>query len=381
MIVFPMIEMETPTVLVDRKILLENIETVQQIAHQHQLKLRPHVKTHKSIAIAKLQLAAGAVGITAAKVDEAIPFIRNGIRSITIAYPIVAPEKIDRLLLVAKEYKAKLRLIVDSLAVLNTLHVASLKHQYKIPVYLKIDVGLHRCGLDVDDPLILALAAQIESKAHPFLRFIGLLSHAGHAYMASDKKAVAQIAQRELDILRFLKQKLRAQKIKVKEISVGATPTVLAAKSYAGITEIRPGNYVFMDRTPLRLKLIKRKNIALTILATIVSVNAKYYIIDAGSKVLSSDTGGHGSTKIQGFGVAYPLDKFGQKKQALIIEKLSEEHGFVARTTDIVLKVGDKLRIIPNHACAVVNLANMLFWAEGDQVLNPLLVDARGKVY
>ena len=162
-------------------------------------------------------------------------------------------------------------------------------------------------------------------------------------------------------------------------ISIGSTPGALATKKFRSITEIRPGNYVFMDRTPIRLGLAKPKDVALTVTATIVSENKNYYICDAGSKMLSSDAGGHGKNNIEGFGLAYPMETYPDASKVLLLEKLSEEHGFIIKNKKTKLSIGDKIRIIPNHACAVVNLVNTLYLVKGDTFLKTISVSARGK--
>ena len=251
------------------------------------------------------------------------------------------------------------------------------RHGKQIGVFLKIDVGLRRCGIVEDDPLILKLATAIQEES--ILNFLGLLSHAGHAYGAENRDHVWKIAKNEHQILSRVRQKLEAVQIEVKEISVGSTPTILASDTYATITEIRPGNYVFMDRTPLRLGLIQPQEIALSILATVVSVNPECFIIDAGSKVLSSDQGAHGIAGMEGYGLVYPLDCFEDFGHEMIISKLSEEHGFVARR-NFDLPIGSVVRIKPNHSCSVANLANFYVVSNGDKIIDKWKIDARGQV-
>ena len=158
---------------------------------------------------------------------------------------------------------------------------------------------------------------------------------------------------------------------------MGSTPTVLAAERFDGITEIRPGNYVFMDRTPLRLGLVRRAQIALTVLATVISRNADFLIVDAGSKTFSSDGGAHGAAAADGFAVGWPLERFGAAGQVRMLVRLSEEHEFIPRHGPD-LPLGTCLRFIPNHACPVVNLTDRLVVRDGDGV-QVWPVDARGR--
>lgn len=368
---------ETPAVVIARSALDNNIQRMQALARDHGLRLRPHIKTHKCLAIARLQMKAGACGITAAKVDEALPFIRDGaIPSVTLAQPQMIASKLDRLMTAARTHHCDLRLIVDSRPGLDLLAARASEHGFSPGVFIKIDVGLHRCGCRPDDPAILSLAQSIHQ--HPRLRFRGLLSHAGHAYGANDRSAVAAIAEDERQTMLDVARRLEAAGIPVPEISVGATPTVLAATRFDGITEIRPGNYVFMDQTPLRLGLITPAQVALTVLTTVISRNPDFLILDAGSKTFSSDMGAHGSGQGAGFGVGWPRGCFGDDAQTLTVARLSEEHGFIPRDRRD-LPLGAEVRVIPNHACPVANLARTLVVLEGDDVYE-WPVDARGRV-
>ena len=366
---------ETPYVLIDKERLQSNIRFVKELANSHQVNLRPHIKTHKCLEIARLQINQGAVGITASKTDEALVFIENGISSVTVAYPLVVESKVDRLLEASRSHNVDLKLMVDSREGLEVVSHAAKKHGMKIGVFLKIDVGLHRCGVSENDAT--ELAQRISSNSS--LSFRGLLSHAGHVYGTKNRDDVLTVARDECKILQRVREKLQNSGIEVKEVSVGSTPTVLASDSYEGITEIRPGNYVFMDRTPLRLGLIKPEQIALSVLATVVSKNTDYFIVDAGSKVFSSDLGAHGTSCGNIFGLAYPLGRFQEKEYEIEVVKLSEEHGFI-KPGQFDLKIGEKVRIVPNHACAVANLTASYTVVENDQVVDHWNVAARGRV-
>jgi D-serine deaminase-like pyridoxal phosphate-dependent protein len=333
---------------VSRPKLLANIDRVQVLADRHGLRLRPHVKTHKSLEIARLQLAAGATGLTASRPAEALAFLRQGLGPVTIAYPVVDPSLLDDPIKAAREHGLPLRAIVDSFEGYDALAHAS--SAYPLQVMLKIDVGLHRCGVDVGDPRLLEIPRLIDS--HPRLHFAGIISHAGQAYGAAGKEAVTEIAESERLLMLEAKERIERDGIAVEEISVGSTPTVLSASSFDGITEVRPGNYVFFDRTQIALGSCTLEDVALTVSATVISSNPRYHIVDAGSKTLSSDRGAHGASTIGGFGLVFS-DR--ELPEPLILERLSEEHGFVARG-ETALPIGSRVTIIPNHACVVANL-------------------------
>ena len=369
--------MDTPRVLLDRGLLLKNIRRMRDLAESHGLALRPHAKTHKCVEIARLQQEEGATGLTVAKAEEALVFLRAGIRSLTLAYPLLDPAKLDRLLDAARECGATLRLLADSPEGIAILSNGAARHNAVLDVFLKIDVGLGRCGVGPDDPRLLPLAATIAGDNR--LQLAGLLSHAGHAYAATGVQAVRAIAGEERLLMLQARDRLTKTGIPVPEISVGSTPTVLAADNFQGISEIRPGNYVFLDRTQMRLGVARPEEIALSVAATVVSANQDFFIIDAGSKTLSSDGGAHGSSGPDGFGLAFAPEEFPREGRGLIIEKLSEEHGFVRRQGRS-LPLGTRLRLLPNHACPVANLTDTyLVLSQGGET-ETWTVAARGKV-
>ena len=371
----PFADLETPAVLLDRAVLQANIDAVQDKARRHGLRLRPHIKTHKSLEIGRLQMAAGACGITAARVDEALVFARGGFDSVTLAQPLLTAAKLDRLLIEGRDLGVDLRLIVDSREGLDLLAARAREHGTEPGVVLKIDVGLHRCGLAEDDPAIAALAGRIHESQE--LRWRGLLAHAGQSYGAAAAGQVRGIAEAERRILLSVRDRLQQQGLPVPEISVGSTPTVLAAGDFAGLTEIRPGNYVFMDHTPLRLGLIEPRQVALSLLATVISRNDEYFITDAGSKSLTSDQGAHGLQGAPGYGTAYALADYAGRTSPLTVAKLSEEHGFVPRGA-VDLPLGSRLRIVPNHSCPVANLARSYAVVDGDEVTETWAAEAAG---
>jgi D-serine deaminase-like pyridoxal phosphate-dependent protein len=370
-------QLQTPCVLVDHTRLIRNIKWAQDKANAHHVRLRPHIKTHKCLEIARLQLAEGAVGVTASKTDEALVFINSGIKSVTVAYPIISQAKLDSLLAASATHRTDLRLLLDSITGVEALALAAERHKTTISVFVKIDVGLHRCGLLEDDPNLTTIIHRIQSDTR--LRFIGLLSHAGNSYSAKCAGDVLQIAREECRILGRVKSRIEGLGVEVTEVSVGATPTTIVSDVYEGITEIRPGNYVFMDMTPLRLGLIDVDRISLSVLATVISVNQNYMIIDAGTKVLSSDLGAHGTGAGVGYGMAYAVEDYETRRHPLSVVKLSEEHGFLQRN-GVFLPIGSQVRVIPNHACPVANLTDTLVVLSDAGKFETWKVDARGCV-
>ncbi len=343
---------ETPAVLLDLAKLAENLQSMQQLADQHGVVLRPHAKTHKSIEIARRQLALGAVGLTVATVGEALVFQNGGVRSITISRPMVSPASFDRLIQAPAARDTDLRITVDSQ---RGVEIAAAKAaDLRLGVFIKVDVGLHRCGVDPDGPAAIELAQQIV--AAPNLDFCGILSHAGQGYAAQSRQEAGEIAEAERKTMLQVRDRLVERGIAVAEVSVGATPTVLATTDFSSITEIRPGNYAFLDLLPIKVGVVEQRQVSLSVLATVISKNADFFITDAGSKTLTSDIGVHGMASTQGYGIAYPSEHYLEPDCEMVVAGLSEEHGKLIRG-DFDLPIGAQVRIIPNHSCPVANLA------------------------
>ena len=362
----------TPYVEVDELRLERNMRVMQDRANAANVALFPHIKTHKSVHIAKRQLQLGARGITASKPSEALVFVEAGIPSIILAYPIVSASSLDRLLPAAKAHGTELRAIAASETGVDALSAAATRHGVEIGVFLKVDVGLGRVGMKPHDPLAVALCQRIV--AAKGLHFAGLLSHAGHAYAAANHAQLASIASDEATALSALAAQLRSTGIVVPCISVGATPTCRAAPLPANVHCIRPGNYAFLDGTALRLGICSTDDLALSVVARVVAANEHHFIVDAGSKSMSSDRGAHGLGG-PGYGMVVAADDDADE-HVWTLERLSEEHGFVS-VVGRALPIGSRVRIFPNHSCATI--ANFdrftLRRVDGEAVTLP--VDAR----
>lgn len=370
----PDLLVDTPAVVIDRPRFGRNIERVQAIADDHAVALWPHVKTHKCGRLAALQMVAGARGLTVAKADEALRFLEAGFKDLLIAYPWLGRRKLERLLATSEQVDARLTFTADSSAGVALLQEIAGDRGRSLDVMLKVDVGLHRCGVDPAGPELVDVARTIADG--PRLAFAGLLSHAGHAYAAANAAAVAMLACREREVMVSAVDRLMRAGIEPTLVSVGATPTVLAHAGFEGIDQIRPGNYVFNDLTQVRLGVVGIDDVALTVFATVVSRGAGWAVIDAGSKCLSSDTAPHGVQASVGYGLAFRLEDPLEIGHALRIARLSEEHAVVEDEARR-LAVGEQVRVFPNHACPVVNLTDRLLVVEGSEVLDVWPVMAR----
>jgi D-serine deaminase-like pyridoxal phosphate-dependent protein len=372
-------ELPTPQVLIDHQRLRNNISRTQELADTAGLRLRPHAKTHKSPTVARWQIERGAVGICCAKIGEAEVFAGAGIEDIRLPYP-VNPCNATRLL--ALMDRASISIIVDHLDVARGWSDAMQRAGRSLDVLVKVDVGFHRCGID---PQGDALGFLQVVAALPGLRLRGLLSHAGHSYHAASEEALDAIAAEEAGTLLRLRDRAAAAGIVLDEISVGATPTLRYSVRQKGITELRPGNYVYFDRTQVSLGAATLDDCALTVLATVVSKPAADRIIlDCGSKTLTNDQA-RGITSAAGYGAILAgstdnLDWAREVDEALTIERLSEEHATVRVAGGTPLQPGDRVRVLPNHSCVVSNLVDVVRLVEGQTVVQTLPVAARGKI-
>ncbi len=361
-------KLDTPSLLLDNRKLINNIMIMETFCKQHQLNWRPHVKTHKSIEIAKMQLAKGAKGITVAKLSEAEVMVEGGIDDILIAFPISSHMKVKKLIALSR--KAKLIVAVDSIDQVNMLEMYLQKEEEKLEVWIKVNCGLNRCGVE---PIgeVLDLAKRIVQTNKLFLG--GIFTHAGHSYGAKSHGELAQIANQEAKSVLASAYVCELAGIPIQVRSVGSTPTYQLSGAYKGITEVRPGNAIFFDMVQVGLGVATTKQCAITVLATVVSVKPGRIILDTGSKTLCLDQGAHGNKSVKGYGTIVGYHQ-------LVIERLSEEHGIVIFEHTPPLKLGDVVEIIPNHACTVVNMFEQYNVHENGTWKCSWNIDARGSI-
>ncbi|GBG10905.1 Alanine racemase, N-terminal domain family protein [Paenibacillus agaridevorans] len=357
-------QMETPAVAIDLDILDANLKRTAELAAKAGVNLRPHIKTHKSVWIARKQIEYGAVGITVAKLGEAEVMADGGIDDILIAFPLVGAGKLKRLAALI-ERGVRVTVSVDSVEAASGISDVGVAAGIRIPLYLDINTGLNRCGLE---PGLPSAELAIQISALPGVEVKGLMTHAGHSYGCGDAEGARKVAFAEAGALLATQQILRERGLEVPEISVGSTPTSKFVEQLSGVTEMRPGAYVFGDGSQLFPGLIDESECAMRIHATVVSApRPGALIVDAGSKTLTSDVSVH--RKGYGYLPDYP---------EIFVERLSEEHGILAVPDDCSLRIGDVLSIIPNHCCTVVNLRDELIGVRGGKLERMLKVDARG---
>ena len=287
----------TPSVLIDRRRAIRNIDRMQAAANARGIRLRPHSKTHKSPTIARWQIEGGAIGICCAKLGEAEVFAAAGITDIRLPYPI-NPANAGRV--IALLGRTRLSFIVDYLDVARQWSGVLTKAGRTVEVLVKVDVGFHRCGIDPCAADAVAMIREVSTL--PGLHLRGLLSHAGQAYHAESEDRLREIAEIEARTMRDLAAKCRTAGVRIDEISAGATPPARFSLQQDGLTEFRPGNYVYFDRTQVAVGAATIDDCALTVLARVVSKPARDRIIlDSGSKTLTND-GARGFAPLKGFG-------------------------------------------------------------------------------
>ena len=360
-------QIDTPALLVDRDQIETNIQEMQTIANMNTVRLRPHIKTHKSSEIAHMQLAAGAVGITVAKTSEAETMAAAGISDIFIANQVTHPIKLKRL--ADLHQKITISVGIDHPQQVRILQERFCDAKHPLSVLVEIDSGLKRCGVTVGENLInLALAI----RSAPGLKLSGIFTHAGQVYGAQSIEEIERIGREEGQIMATAVRLLNQNKITIDTVSVGSTPTARYAASETLVNEIRPGNYVFYDNIQLALGVCDREQISMIIMATVISQPAAdRIVIDAGSKALNLDRGAHAVQQVSGFGRLLNVE--GE------INRLSEEHGMIQLKKPKQIPIGSPVLIVPNHACAVANLYAQYHFIAPSGDLRMVPVDGRGK--
>jgi D-serine deaminase-like pyridoxal phosphate-dependent protein len=357
-------ELKTPAFLVDLPKLKTNIRAMQKRARKHGVRLRPHVKTHKTAEIARLQIADEASGITVSTLAEARFFQKAGFNDITYAFPI-SPNKLDE----AAELTDRMQyfhILLDQLETVTAVEACGRDNNVCFSVFLKVDCGYHRAGVDPRAPESVQLAGQMQASKH--IQFQGILTHAGHSYHCCNRQEIIGVAQQERDVMTEFAKRLNQNGIACETISVGSTPTAMHAAGWQGVSEIRPGNYAFFDKFQADIGSCNIEDTAATVLTTVVAHYPQHnqMLIDAGALALSKDPGAvHLNEEIiYGAVPGNPLLK---------IFSISQEHGLVTSPAPISFNnfpVGSLLQIIPNHSCLTAALFEKYHVVEGDQVVD-----------
>lgn len=361
-------ELETPIPVVDLDRLARNLDRAATYATTHRLALRPHIKTHKSPRIASEQLRRGAVGVTCATPFEA-EVMSAVCDDVLVAYP---PVGLRAARLADLPDATKLTVALDSLASIEAMAAAARDADRPVSVYVELDVGMHRVGLPVVDEAI-ALARAVVDRAP--LEFEGIAFYPGH--VRDPEGAQSQTEKLEhLDAdLSDAVQKFERAGVRPLVVSGGSTPTMWRTHELSVVTEMRPGTYVYNDRSTAIIGACEWDDCALTVLATVVSTAVpNQAVVDAGTKALGREPL-RGADAADGFGCVLG-------HADVVVKSMSEEHGMLDLSrTSWRPSVGDRVRIIPNHVCIVVHLNDVVAGLRGDVVETTWPVAARGRGY
>ncbi len=357
-------ELSTPALTVDLDVLEKNLDRMARYCREHGVGLRPHTKTHKTPEVAEMQLKRGAVGLTVAKVGEAEVMAGAGPEEILVAFPIYGSEKLRRLAALAKARRILISL--DSETDAREVSGAATALGVTLGVLVEFDAGLHRCGVEPGKACV-ELARKVE--ALPGLSFRGLMTFPGNIWGTKEERS--QESQRVGEAVRKAIAAFEQEHMPLEIVSAGSTPS--AFLEIPGITEIRPGTYVYNDLNTYYQGVCKLEDCAVRVVATVISAAVPgRAMIDAGSKTLSSDLLGSGPKAGHGLVVEAP---------GATIIKLSEEHGHLDVTrSERELRVGDVVTVIPNHVCTCVNMHDEMFLVRGQEVTGSWRIAARGKI-
>lgn len=346
-------DLPTPALLLDAVAMRRNAQRIGDRVRALGARLRPHVKTHKCIEVAELQVADQPGGITVSTLAEARAFAANGFDDITYAVP-VEPGKFGAVAELLRQ-GVRLAVITDDAsipaALAAALAAANGDAGPPLDTWVKVDCGYHRCGVDPATPALPELVQRVGDERH--LRFAGILTHAGHSYRARGHDEVAEVARAERDVMRGAAEALRTARLPVPAVSIGSTPTITHVDHLEGVDEVRAGNYVFFDLTQVAIGSCAVADCALSVLASVVHRDRArgQVIIDAGAIALSKDAGAAGADGVTSYGRL--LDLHGNDL-GVELGSLSQEHG-QARVTDGAtldrLPVGERVRVLVNHSC------------------------------
>ncbi|WP_308561655.1 alanine racemase [uncultured Klebsiella sp.] len=356
----------TPYVALDMDIMEKNITSMISGLKLNNIQHWPHIKTHKSVQLARLEQELGATGITCAKLSEAEVMAEGGITSILLAYPLIGEDKCQRYAELAR--KINIRTIVDSLYGAQGLSKAAQQNGLVFDIDIAIDYGAHREGIQPEN--LLQFARDVATL--PGLKIKGVFTYAGTIYQYRNESDIRKAAKAEAALLMNSRDLLNAHGFEIEVMSGGSTLSSFYANELNGITESRAGNFIFGDMNAINGGIYTPANCALTICATVVSIPlAGYATIDAGTKSLTSDLSALPGS--YGFIQEYP---------EIELVKLNEEHGYLRYDPDHVsLSIGQEIHIIPNHCCVVANLVDKIFGFRNGKYSETINIDARGKSY
>jgi D-serine deaminase-like pyridoxal phosphate-dependent protein len=359
-------DLDTPAVVIDLDIMEANLARMAAFCRDHHLNLRPHTKTHKVPELAHRQVRSGACGITVAKVGEAEVMAAAGLDNILIAYPVIGPQKVERLARLAR--RAAMTVALDSREAAEGISWGLAASGLTVGVLVEVNTGFGRCGVTIG-PAAVELARHVQSLSG--LNFRGVMVYPGNFLADPDKHAELLAAERSRD--QEIQDLFAKAGLPVEVFSSGSTPSAPLSGELPAINEIRPGTYIYNDMNTVGSGACKLADCAATALVTVVSTAVPgKAMMDGGSKTFSSDGLRTGKAKGYGYIVEDP---------DAMVSGFNEEHGHLDLSASRKkYRVGERLRVIPNHVCAMINLHDQVYGVRGEFVEVVWTVAGRGKL-
>jgi D-serine deaminase-like pyridoxal phosphate-dependent protein len=347
-------DLVTPALILDRRVLTQNIKKMTTAVADANIVLRPHTKVQKSTDLAQIQIEAGAVGVTVSTIWEAAAMFASGVHSVLVANLVVGQSKIDSLALIAKH--GELIITVDNLQNIDDIANALKKHGSKVSVLIDLDVGMERCGARSPQEA-LRLADQVAS--HPNMLLIGILAYEGHCMLEPDPDMRVSLANKAMNYAGSVLELIAAKHPSAVVLSAGGTGTYNITGKHPAVTELQAGSYVFMDS--FHGNLVPGFEISLTVLATVTARHENRIILDAGRKSV---------------GIDFAPPKI--KNSELVASFCAEEHAIFDVNSKDEFAVGDRVELISGYAPTTVNLHDVIFLIEDDKVVDLWPVFPRG---
>ena len=349
-------DLPTPCLVLDRGILERNLRRMSDTVRRHGVALRPHLKTAKSADVARLATEGEAGGITVSTLVEAEYFAGNGFRDIMVANAL-PPDKLTRAEALTFQ-GVTVTLVCDDVSTASAIAA----HPGQFKVLVEIDSGDRRAGVNIDGDGLIDVATALGAK------LAGVMTHAGHSYGCRSVECVAGVAEDERRTVVNAATRLRDAGLNCEVVSVGSTPTMTHARNLDGVTEARPGVYMFQDLFQAEIGSCEKGDIAMTVLASVIgrNVDAKRVLIDAGAIALSKDRSTQATDRDAGFGEIRDINN-GYGFGTCLIERAYQEHGAASCSPEALelLAIGTKVRVAPNHACLTAAAHDRYYVVEG----------------
>jgi D-serine deaminase-like pyridoxal phosphate-dependent protein len=347
----PFANLSTPALILDKSAMQRNLDDMHARMRAHGVGLRPHLKTAKSAEVARRAISGQPGGITVSTLAEAEYFFTHGFRDILYAVGIAAG-RLDRVVALSKA-GADIKIITDNIDAVRSIADYPSDNGEHFKLLVEVDSGEGRAGVLSDGPEFMEIARTIHNGKN--MTLMGVLTHAGHSYKCKTIDQIKSVAEQERRIITNAAERLRTEGLPCPIISAGSTPTAVHAQSLDGVTEMRPGVFVFNDLKQLSVGACERNGLALSVLASVIGHNRHngHILLDTGALALSKDISAHDEYPEVGYGEVCDADTL-EPIDGLVVDAVSQEHGIVPVSNPVqfnALPIGSQVRILPNHAC------------------------------